>query len=495
MPNQYPYESGYRGYKLLTIAIDDYAQAPLRTAKNGAKALRKILREKNQGFGNGGQDNPDLFDRAATADAIRTALQALQCKVEDYENPTQREHGLIIYVAGHATVRLTRDGVPVGYFVPHDYQPGNWNSLIPLEFFTEARHFMASKHVLFIFDCCFAGSVFSRSMLALQNDFRSEAQHQKFETKLKLSREQESGVKTDLYSRFTGLRAYQVLAAGNYDQPALDFYKSKTSLPPSVQVSTADQSPFTQSLLEGLNGAAADDFGMITTDSLAIYLRGRFAGKPEIQNPRHGYLPGHDGGDFVLATHQTAGREMKVAAGEPAPHKAGVIVLISPSSAANRNQIGLDKTQWAGIEHHRCKDEGEITIPLRVTSNPGLLKQLWLIHTSESDVVAYEMERRYQSVKIEVRRVCIGDAYSIEAARQAVAEAVEGSGLSVTDLIVDVTGGTTPMSIGAARTCQEKGVQMQYCRPNHLAYAGGRPDTTNRILVPVLLKTEEVISG
>lgn len=495
MPNQYPYDSGYSGYRLLTIAIDDYPQAPLQTARKGAKALRKKLSEKNSGFSGDGQGNRDLFDEAATAEAIRAALQALQSKVKDYEDPNLRQQGMIIYVAGHATVRFTRDGVPVGYFIPHDYKPGNWNSVIPLEFFTEARHFMASKHVLFILDCCFAGSVFSRSMLALQNDFRSEAQHQKFETSTRLSAPQETTVKTDLYSRFTGLRAYQVLAAGNYDQPALDFWASKDSLPPSHQVSTADQSPFTQSLLEGLHGAAADDFGMITADSLAIYLRGRFAGKPETQNPRHGYLPGHDGGDFVLASRPAAGNAMKVTMGEPAPHKAGVIVLISPSSAANRNQIGLDKTQWAGIEHHRCKDDGEITIPLRITSKPGPLEKLWLIHTSESDIVAYEMERRYQSVEIEVSRVCVGDAYSIEDARQAVAAAVDSSTLPATNLIVDVTGGTTPMSIGAARACQELGVQMQYCRPNHLAYAGGRPDTTNRILVPVLLKTEEVLGA
>ncbi|MCC7209446.1 MAG: hypothetical protein IT323_19205, partial [Anaerolineae bacterium] len=270
------------------------------------------------------------------------------------------------------------------------------------------------------------------------------------------------------------------------------------------------QSMFTGHLLQQLP-AAADDFGLITADSLAFHLKdhlGRVLQSHVDQMPAYGYLPGHDGGDYVLGT----GRRQTERTSSPLKQRKGVIVLVSPSSAVSsdmdrapgiyaREFIGKDKTQWSGIEYHRCNDldkEKETTLPLNPARGGGPLKHLWLVYTESSEPVASEMRGSYEMLEtVDVHLVPLNDAYNVQETFQALANILDNvgaQGLSLEDVIVDVTGGTTPMSIGAGLACKQKAdgtsrpspCKMQYCQPNHLAFAGGRPDTT-RLTVPVLL--------
>lgn len=486
-----PYLRGYDagGHRLLAIAIDEYPSPvqQLQTAVNGAEALKHLLENEH---GLRLQTTP-LKNEKASRTAILDALNDLYHPADRVERPQDRECGTIIYVAGHGHIRYTRDGAAVGAFVPHgdviDKRTDEiaWNSLIPFEVFTEARHFMASKHVLFIFDCCFAGAALTRSMLSLHqgSDVEYIGRHQHYPDSGK-----REAWRDDLVDRLTNYRSYQVLAAGRYEEGVLDgggkpYRMGNKDLP---------QSAFTGTLLRGLQ-EAADDFGMITADMLAIYLRRQFVNSvPADHTPSHGYLPGHDGGDYVFT--QGSRKASVLGRAEPLRQRKGVIVIVSPSSAANEALVGRDKTQWMAVEYHRCgkDDNNEVTFPLDPGRNRGPLTHLWLVHSQESEPMATAMKARYAALgKLNSIQMClVSDAYDVEAARKVVAEILAHSSLSVDEMIVDVTGGTTPMSIGAAFACKEYGCEMQYCQPNHLAYAGGRPDTT-RTVVPVPLKYTE----
>jgi hypothetical protein len=76
-------------------------------------------------------------------------------------NPNAR---IIVYFAGHGAT-LDIDGRKTGYIVPVDAPPASNNSnflqaVIPMtDFEAWAKHY-TSRHILFMFDSCFAGSVF-----------------------------------------------------------------------------------------------------------------------------------------------------------------------------------------------------------------------------------------------------------------------------------------------------------------------------------------------
>ncbi len=497
-----PYRRGYdAGHRLLGIAIDDYPSsdrphyAKLQTAVNGAMALQHLL-ENEHGLH---LQTTLLKNKDASRTAILGALDDLYHLDHRAAMDNDRECGTIIYLAGHGHIRYTRDGAAVGGFVPYDYamderslKPGRkpepeWNSLISFDIFTEARHFMASKHVLFIFDCCFAGGALTRSMLSLHQGSNAEyaGRHMQYPDPAK-SREE---LRADLVGKLTNYRSYQALAAGRYEEGVLD----GGGKPYHMGTKDLSQSAFTGTLLRGLQ-EAADDFGMITADMLAIYLRRQFASSVRADHiPSHGYLPGHDGGDYVF-NEGSRKAESVLGRAEPLKQRKGVIVIVSPSSATNEALAGRDKTQWMAVEYHRCDkdDHDEVTFPLDPSRSRGPLTHLWLVHSQESEPMATAMKARYAALgKLNSVQTClVSDAYDIEAARQVVAEILVQSPLPVGEMIVDVTGGTTPMSIGAAFACKEHGCEMQYCQPNHLAYAGGRPDTT-RAVVPISLKYME----
>jgi len=504
-----PYQHHYGQLHLLVIGIDQYKEKPLQNCVPGAKAFIEQLCRHTPFKG---RVKPvELYDEQAKKGDILAALQSLQTLRKD---GSDRDEGVIIYVSGHGAVRPTRDNATIGYFAPHDYQRQkndeiDWNTLIPFEAFTEARHFMAAKHVLFIFDCCYAGAALTRGSMQFQLMVGQHLMSPEDENK-----GNHRTLKDKLYENLIGYQAYQVLAAGNYNQQALDWW-FRVNPPDDAQGYTSGSySPFTNALIEGLAGGAANDFGLITADTLGLYARKHFENvgllghdnpdpdKRIDQLPRHGYLPGHDGGDFILCEDAKSqefaeivqtGKRVPVKRGDegydPSTAYQGLIVLVSPSSITEGELAGQDKTQWAGIEYHRRQgSQDETQFPLQsVRSN---LKKLWLIHTQESHDIAYTMLQRYrEEAQLKAVSVCsVTNPYSVTETCELVATIIGSSGLDPTRLIVDITGGTTPMSIGAARACQTRGARMQYCLPNHMAFAGGRANPTIRAMTPILLE-------
>jgi hypothetical protein len=116
--------------------------------------------------------------------AVKNLLEEQGFNVETLENATSRnlkngitdfldKYGyipdarIIVYFAGHGTT-LDFDGRKIGYIVPIDApQKGNninfLQTVIPMtQFETWAKQY-TSRHILFMFDSCFSGSIFRRS--------------------------------------------------------------------------------------------------------------------------------------------------------------------------------------------------------------------------------------------------------------------------------------------------------------------------------------------
>ncbi len=447
---------------------------------------------------------------------ILEALHSLQATTDSELRKSQlsKEQAVIIYVGGHAKIRETRDGIATAYFVPSDYVEGDWNTLLSVDQILDARHFMAAKHVFYIFNFCYSGMALMHSPLALNITPDFWVRHMDPEAAQK--RKEDQKIKGAL-ARFTGYRAYQVLSASNYDIKVPDTWSDAEIIAnASIPEGWEKRSPFNQALCDGLAGAAADDFGFITADMLGAYVRHRLGVENSSKAlPRFGYLPGHGGGDMILgdkapghyisnarsghsgsATSEENTKSDRYTPYKTAARRAGVIALISPSSALALNMIGLDKTQWEGIEHHRLETQDAVTLPLQQPkgNNDYLLKYLWLVHTEESETVALEMRHAYLEVDrtIQVSLHLVTDAYIPAKTREVVADIISSASqeLSREQIILDVTGGTTPMSIGAALAAlsNDPSIEMQYCSLNHFAFSGGRPDTTKRTKAPIVLE-------
>lgn len=119
--------------------------------------------------------------------AVAGALSQHGFQVETVLNPTKtefdqevsrfiREHGnqkdnrLVIYFAGHGHTLKTTDGRELGYIVPSDAPspevdgvPAFKEKAISMEYFDLQARQIESKHVLFVFDSCFSGSLFEAS--------------------------------------------------------------------------------------------------------------------------------------------------------------------------------------------------------------------------------------------------------------------------------------------------------------------------------------------
>ena len=508
-----PYQAGYKApHTVLLIGVSDYSSGDTIPSLPGVAADIQHVQRAFETLNQSADADPlkpkyeiiPILNRDATASGIRAALRKLQVGTDAYKDDATRERAVIIYLSGHGVIRETRDGLATAYFVPYDYDPDrkDWDTLVTLDSILDTRHFMAAKHVLFIFGCCYGGMSLMHSPLTL----RAEPIYWVRSADQELSAVPPSPADKPL-ERFTTHRAYQVLTAGNFDEEVSDVwtYEQRVHNVPLPRIWLM-QSPFNVALCAGLLGAAADDFGFTTADRLAYYVRQRLLTEQHYNAtlPRFGYLPGHEGGDLVLGKPDVIGPK-------PAPQyrvinrRKGVISLISPSSATALEMIGRDKPQWEGIDYHRLNQNEmrtESNMPATADED-GYLTHLWLIYTDESSSVAERMEHYYKTAypngQLTIRLCLVNDPYNI-AETQNVIEAilkneVPAAHLTLDQIVLDVTGSTTPMSIGSALAAhaQQPHVAMQYCSINHLSYSGGRPNTSRRTKTPIWLHTAQDI--
>ena len=139
---------------LLAIGINEYTDpniSKLKNAVNDTQSIAQVLVEK-YGF----ENRPEflLFNEHATKDAI---IEKLNDLVELFnKNPDQ--DNLLLYFAGHGNYY---DDYKEGYRIPVDGVKNKLGSFIQDDFILNRLKFaIRAKHILFISDSCFSGSLF-----------------------------------------------------------------------------------------------------------------------------------------------------------------------------------------------------------------------------------------------------------------------------------------------------------------------------------------------
>jgi uncharacterized caspase-like protein len=216
----------------LVIGINQYQH--LRKLQNAIRDAREVAERLRSDFGF--QVNT-LFDADATTEKINTALA--QCR-EGY----QSEDDIVIFYAGHGANIPGPGGEAQGYLIPVEASRENSDTWLPEAELIRAARGWRAERVFLILDACYAGAALrvQDSLLAGERDDQ----------------------------------VLKILVAGTEDQPVPD--------------GGADlHSPFTQVLLDGLDGLAAvgqstDD--VVTAEELITYVRAEVPWRSDMRGRR-----------------------------------------------------------------------------------------------------------------------------------------------------------------------------------------------------------------
>lgn len=194
-----------------------------------------------------------ILDEEATKHNIMNAYYQFNRKANYNDS-------LIVYYAGHGHTETAKNG-DVGYLIPYDADIDNVYSFIRWDEFTRNAESIKAKHILFIMDACYSGLALCRSVLPGTKRFIK-----------------------DMVKRYSR----QVLTAGKGNETVSD---ANGSLP--------QHSIFTGHLLEGLNGKAKMESGIISANSLMAYVYQKVSNDTfSQQTPHYGYVSGD--GDFIF---------------------------------------------------------------------------------------------------------------------------------------------------------------------------------------------------
>jgi hypothetical protein len=266
----------YKESYALLIGIDDYTAGwpDLSGVAKDIQDVRKAL-EKN-GFQVEISRNPDRAKLIATVEGF----------ISKYGH--EPENRLLFYFAGHGHTEKLATGVEMGYIVPADApnpnvdEQGFKDKAIDMQQFENFAQRIECKHVLFMFDSCFSGSIFA------------------------LSR----GGVPEVISYKTAMPVRQFMTSGSADE-----------LVP-------DKSIFKSEFISGIEGAAdTDKDGYVTGTELGEYLLKQVVSYSRgSQHPQYGKIrnPFLDKGDFVFVVNvymveQTAPPPKKIDAILPSP--------------------------------------------------------------------------------------------------------------------------------------------------------------------------------
>jgi hypothetical protein len=195
-----------------------------------------------------------LLDGEATGAEIRKAY--LRFTKEDI----QLDDRIFVFFAGHGTTRSGMRG-EVGYLAPVDANIDDVSTLIRWDDLTRNIELIHAKHILFIMDACYGGLAVTRSIHSGSARFLK-----------------------DMLKRVSR----QVLTAGKADEQVAD-----------AGGPIAGHSVFTGHLLQGLDGAAATQDGVLTANSLMSYVYSKVsADAGSFQTPHFGHIDGD--GDFIF---------------------------------------------------------------------------------------------------------------------------------------------------------------------------------------------------
>ncbi|MEM7585210.1 MAG: caspase family protein [Acidobacteriota bacterium] len=153
--DEHPRIEPYTGSFALLVAASDYSSgqgwATLYQPGEDIMEVRRVL--EHHGFQVETLDNP-------TGRELETALDQFFTRYGDTPS-----HRLVFYYAGHGHTEVTRHGIKLGYLVPVDagnprQDRANLRDLLGMERFREYAIRSEANDILFMFDSCFAGTVF-----------------------------------------------------------------------------------------------------------------------------------------------------------------------------------------------------------------------------------------------------------------------------------------------------------------------------------------------
>jgi len=239
------YKPLYVNSKALVVGINEYADPrfpPLGNAEADARAMAKTLSSPRYQF-----EVTTLINQEATRQAVLGALFSLRS--------TGPDDRLIVYFAGHGYTLVDQFNHETGYLAAYDTVPEQDFTALQMDEVTDLRLNARAKHIAFIFDACFSGQALGLTRAAAVTSAE----------------------------KFLVRRAYQIVSAGAGDQTVSDFRSMTTRL------------------IEGLEGEALSEDGMITFSEVGLYLRDTVsADSGQTQIPQFGHIRGSQGGDFVF---------------------------------------------------------------------------------------------------------------------------------------------------------------------------------------------------
>ncbi|MEM7016856.1 MAG: caspase family protein [Pseudomonadota bacterium] len=265
---------GFKANHALIIGINDYQHGipPLKTAVNDATRLAQVLEQ--------------AYDYQVQLLTEDITLENLKLALDTLKQTTTADDRVVFYFAGHGIALDGEDG-PAGYIVPEDARQADRNSFLPMALLhDDFLKVLNCRHLLAIFDCCFAGAFRWASMRSIAD--MPEVIHQ------------------ERYLHYISDPARQILTSSAHDQKALDVADGMTL---GMRDEQQSHSPFALALFKALEEGAGDIVpdggdGLITATELYLYLRTQVESYSDNLNLRQtpGLWPlsGHDKGEYLF---------------------------------------------------------------------------------------------------------------------------------------------------------------------------------------------------
>lgn len=285
------------------IGIDKYKDDNIRnleTAVNDAEKFAEIIKKRHEylidKYKKSNQYNVLLLtdENAAKSKLYELAENFKKGKTSFFEEETgkiittevKKNDRLLFYFAGHGLAREAEQDQegPMGYFIPQDAIKDDVTTYWLMQELHDALNKLECRHMLAIFDCCFAGAFHWVRRVV--------------NPRVKVYKER--------YDRFIQDRAWQVITSAAHDQEAWDSSGTRGK----EEYKGKNHSPFAIALFDAisqkdkLQNADVNKDGIITANELYLYLRD----KVEISTDKNfkrqtpGYCPlrKHDKGEFIF---------------------------------------------------------------------------------------------------------------------------------------------------------------------------------------------------
>ena len=313
----------YRTSWAMLVGINQYQHCgPLTYAVADAHAIADVLRDD---YGFPKSQVVCLEDARATKQNILSELERLQDK-----SLAEFDDRVVIFFAGHGTTQTGVRGEQ-GFFVPVDGEAEKTQTLILWDDIVSKANHIAAKHVLFIVDTCYSGFFGDRGPLKGSTRFVS-----------------------DMLQR----TARQVITAGKADERVADGGRPN-----------GRNSLFTDYLIRGLRGDAADENGTLTANYLMAYVYKRVSQDGRSAQTPH-FCNLYDCGDGDLIFRVSEGEhDYLITTPDEVSEQPSIVLppsqttdsFIVSNGYADPRSSNFGQNDWANyLMQHPVSDEGEV---------------------------------------------------------------------------------------------------------------------------------------